>query len=64
MSYPLAYDERITAAKIFSQSTEHRTPYTMTEGLKVNVKGAELRELCLKALSVYFQKDQGMLDKP
>ncbi len=38
----------------------------MTEGLKVTVKGAELRALCLKRVehhSAYFQKDRDTIEK-
>lgn len=56
MSHPLAYGKRITVAKTFPDSTEPHTPYTMTEGLKVTVKGAELRELCLKRVEHHSQR--------
>ena len=38
----------------------------MTEGLKVTVKGTELRTLCLKRgehHSAYFQKDRDTIEK-
>ena len=46
----------VASTETFSQLTEPQTPYTMTEGLKVTVKGAELRELCLKRVEHHSQR--------
>jgi hypothetical protein len=52
----MVYDALIPATETFSQPPEPQTPYTMTEGLKVTIKGAELRELCLKRVEHHSQR--------
>ncbi len=63
MSDPLVYDVEIPATETFSQPTEPQTPYKMTEGLKVTVKGAELRALCLERVEHHSQRARVYADQ-